>query len=349
MERRTMRGRLLLGLAASVCAALVIFVVVPWLAAPGPGDETVEKVSPSLTAYEAAGEPGMQGIERVGVMSLPSPPAPEHPVLGAAAGLPPLPAAEKVAAAVSEPSEAATQTAASRVEIVEAVEALEPAGFRPPVPATVEASEAPQVVRPASVVESAQAAPVEAPAGTQATPASASGSRWSEFDLPPNRTVLEGPDAIINMPLGVDGSAPAVETAAAKPSPGVPMSAAHPAGQAGPLPPGLPPRPAAGRPEAAVVPHTLRGAMGYRLPLVSRQQVPDQVVSGVLIPAHTTYVILQPGYWELVGLSPDEASVLRAAAEKMKADEPAVQSEPPARGWNPFRLFRRNRTPANGE
>ena len=174
---------------------------------------------------------------------------------------------------------------------------------------------------------------VEAPAGIRATPASAFGSRWSEFEVP----------------LGVDGPAPAVETAAAKPSPGAPMSAAHPAGQAGPLPPGLPPRLAAGRPEAALVPHTLRGAMGYRLPLVSRQQVPDQVVSGVLIPAHTTYVILQPGYWELVGLSPDEANVLRAATETAKADEPAVQSEPPARGWNPFRMFRRNRTPANGE
>ena len=171
---------------------------------------------------------------------------------------------------------------------------------------------------------------VEAPAGMQATPAS--GSRWSEFDLPPARTVLEGPDAIINMPLGVDGSAPAVETAAAKPSPGAPMSAAHPAGQAGPLPPGLPP-------------HTLRGAMGYRLPLVSRQQVPDQVVSGVLIPAHTAYVILQPGHWELVGLSPADVEALRPAA---KADAPA-QSQPPSRGWNPFRMFRRNRTPANGE
>ena len=249
-----MRGRLLLGLAASVCAALVIFVGVPWLAAPGPGNETVEKVSPSLTAYEAAGEPGMQGIERegierAGVMSLPSPPVPEHPVLGAAVGLPPLPAPEK-AAAVPEPSEAPTQPAASRVEIVEAVEALEPAGLQPPASVAVEASEAPKVEPPASVVESTHAVPVEAPAGVQATPASASGLRWSEFDLPPDRTVLEGPDgtAIIDMPLGVDGPAPAVETAAAKPSPGAPMSAVHPAGQAGPLPPGLPPHPAADRP-----------------------------------------------------------------------------------------------------
>ena len=51
----------------------------------------------------------------------------------------------------------------------------------------------------------------------------------------------------------------------------------------------------AGLPRPVRVPGTLRGVMGYRLPLVSRQEVPGQVVSGVLIPAHTTYVILQPG------------------------------------------------------
>ena len=96
-------------------------------------------------------------------------------------------------------------------------------------------------------------------------------------------------------------------------------------------PPGLPSQP-------VVVPGTLRGVMGYRLPLVSRQEVPGQVVSGVLIPAHTAYVILRPGYWELIGLSPAEVEALRAAA---KADEASVQSEPPSRGWNPLRLFRR--------
>ena len=88
-----------------------------------------------------------------------------------------------------------------------------------------------------------------------------------------------------------------------------------------------------------LVPRVLRGVMGYRLPLVSRQQVPGQVVSGVLIPAHTTYVILQPGGWELVGLSPGELEALRAAA---KADEPAVHVESPVRRWNPLRLFRRS-------
>ena len=93
------------------------------------------------------------------------------------------------------------------------------------------------------------------------------------------------------------------------------------------------------RPGAVLVADTLRGVMGYRLPLVSRQEVPGQVVSGVLIPAHITYVILQPGRWELVGLSPAEVEALRAAA---RADEPAGQSERPARGWNPLRLFRRS-------
>ena len=113
--------------------------------------------------------------------------------------------------------------------------------------------------------------------------------------------------------------------------PADPDTPAPEARQAGPLPPGLPSLP-------VLVPDTLRGVMGYRLPLVSRQQVPAQVVSGVLIPAHTTYVILQPGYWELVGLSPAEVEALRAATN---ADEPA-ESQPPARGWNPLRLFRRS-------
>ena len=102
------------------------------------------------------------------------------------------------------------------------------------------------------------------------------------------------------------------------------------------------------QPGPVVPPGTLRGVMGYRMPLVSRQALPDQVVSGVLIPAHTTYVILQPGYWELVGLSPDDVKALRAFAEKTKADPGAELSQLPARGWNPFRLFRAKRTPADG-
>ena len=90
---------------------------------------------------------------------------------------------------------------------------------------------------------------------------------------------------------------------------------------------------------------TLRGVMGYRMPLVSRQEVPDQVVSGVLIPAHTTFVILRPGYWELTGLSPDDVAYLRDAAARSEAEartvKPEPQSAPVRRGWNPLRIFRR--------
>ena len=104
----------------------------------------------------------------------------------------------------------------------------------------------------------------------------------------------------------------------------------------------------AGRPsqEAAqpvVLPETLRGVMGYRMPLVSRQGVPDQVVSGVLIPAHTTFVILKPGRWELVGLEPDDVERLRDATARLESaaavNEAATQ--PARRAWNPLRLFGR--------
>ncbi|MDE0207037.1 MAG: peptidoglycan-binding domain-containing protein [Candidatus Tectomicrobia bacterium] len=96
--------------------------------------------------------------------------------------------------------------------------------------------------------------------------------------------------------------------------------------------------------EGVVMRGTLRGVMGYRMPLVSRQEVPDQVVSGVLIPAHTAFVILKPGYWELTGLDPDDVAYLREAAagaeaSEAKAHEPEPQ--PARRGWNPLRLFRR--------
>ena len=88
------------------------------------------------------------------------------------------------------------------------------------------------------------------------------------------------------------------------------------------------------------VPGTLRGVMGYRLPLISRQEVPDQVVSGVLIPAHTTFVILRGGEWELVDLAPDEVRRLEEAAEAAAAP-PETEPQPPRRSWNPLRLFRR--------
>jgi hypothetical protein len=35
----------------------------------------------------------------------------------------------------------------------------------------------------------------------------------------------------------------------------------------------------------------------YRLPVVTRMMVPTTLVGGVVIPAHETYVVLQPGAW----------------------------------------------------
>ena len=89
----------------------------------------------------------------------------------------------------------------------------------------------------------------------------------------------------------------------------------------------------------AIVPGTLRGVMGYRLPLISRQEVPDQIVSGVLIPAHTTFVILKEGYWELVDVTPEELERFTEAAAKRETR--AHEAGPVRRGWNPLRVFRR--------
>ena len=127
--------------------------------------------------------------------------------------------------------------------------------------------------------------------------------------------------------------------ASAPPSGGTGVEAAPGTGQAGPPHTGLPLER-----EGRRVPGTLRGVMGYRLPLISRQEVPDQIVSGVLIPAHTTFVILREGEWELVGLSDEEARRLRAIAAEKKARQAPEASAPesqPARRWDPLRLFRR--------
>ena len=122
------------------------------------------------------------------------------------------------------------------------------------------------------------------------------------------------------------------------------------AGQAGDTrnPAGLPSQETA---QPVVVPGTLRGVMGYRMPLVSRQGVPDQVVSGVLIPAHTTFVILKPGYWELVGLEPGEVERLRDSTAGRKSAMAASEAgtQPVKRGWNPLRLFRKQGSPGDRE
>ena len=52
-----------------------------------------------------------------------------------------------------------------------------------------------------------------------------------------------------------------------------------------------------------------RGGLGYRVPLVVKQQVPARILGGVYMPAHETYVVLRPGYWELEGATEDPAPV----------------------------------------
>ena len=42
----------------------------------------------------------------------------------------------------------------------------------------------------------------------------------------------------------------------------------------------------------------VRDGMGYRVPLVVRQVVPDQIRGGVYMPAHETYLVVKPGHWE---------------------------------------------------
>ena len=73
--------------------------------------------------------------------------------------------------------------------------------------------------------------------------------------------------------------------------------------------------------------------------------MPDQVVSGVLIPGHTTYVILRQGEWELTGLSATEVELLRQAAERVEragTEELAPGADDTeSRRWRPFDVFRR--------
>jgi hypothetical protein len=53
--------------------------------------------------------------------------------------------------------------------------------------------------------------------------------------------------------------------------------------------------------EAEVQQQTAAGApcpdAPYRLPVVTQMTVPTAIVGGVVIPAHQTYVVLQPGAW----------------------------------------------------
>ena len=76
-----------------------------------------------------------------------------------------------------------------------------------------------------------------------------------------------------------------------------------------------------GGPESAGTEVESAGALGYRVPLVVKQQVPARILGGVYMPAHETYVVLRPGYWELEGAAEDAAPA--AASEPTQAPEAA--------------------------
>ena len=125
------------------------------------------------------------------------------------------------------------------------------------------------------------------------------------------------------------------------PSGGVPAIAATEAAQAGKAQSGLPPR------TGVIVPGTSRGVMGYRLPLVSRQEVPDQIVSGVLLPAHTTFVIVKQGAWELIDLTAEEVQALREAAARKEREAAAAEADAGGAGrpWTLWRALRGRTSP----
>ena len=387
MAWRGIAAKVLVFVMGAAGVVLAVFVVAPWLEAPDqPAVHPPSRDAVVEGALASFGEADGEAVEAAGVAVVPSPllaAGVDNPVPGPAMDVPAdVPDDPDAAAAQStglpevlSPQEAARVASAPHVETDDGPLAVEAERIPEPMPAAPEtakatpreADEAPAPIA-AETVEAATQAP---PAPAVSELVEAEEPARSETETGPQRVVLEEPDGarVAEMSLGAEAPPPETEpiASAIKPlsefsprsfsrsdtllaaetldsSSGPSEATARGAGQAGPPYPGLPPPS-----DPVVVPGTLRGVMGYRMPLVSRQALPDQVVSGVLIPAHTTYVILQPGYWELIGLTPDEVNVLQMAAEKTKADEPAARSEPPARGWNPFRRFRRNRTPANGE
>ena len=266
-------------------------------------------------------------------------------------GLPPVLTAQDMAAAMSDPESVDT----ARVEVAEAPGPAEEGDPQPvvmPAAATehggdvlpdVEPSpwpasaEAPEPSRPpASAIREVQSflrGQGYAPGPLDGIWGQRTDEAWRRFA---RDAAQREPRTGLARPRPVSDDAVSVARPPDAPAPpeGGPAGERRGEGQAGENQAGLPPPMLAQDTEPVRVPGTLRGVMGYRLPLVSRQEVPDQVVSGVLIPAHTTFVILRGGEWELVDLRPEEL-------ERLRAEPPAVPPEPSAarRGWNPLRLF----------
>ena len=327
-------GRLLIVAAGGGCLAVLIFVVLPMTNEPAPPVTRDAIVAEVFPASEAAEHDGL-----LQVLNAPD-------VAAAKAGL------DGRGPEPVEPLEGGVQdkAEANRALPVVAAETGGPAGDdrSEEVPAASAEPEA------AAVVE------VEAPetAGEEMTVVPVSDAEVPEQDvqavvLPADSLPAEGrgrPGDPVRLavrrgefdrPVFLDSRA---LRGASHPSGGVPQFAAAEAAQAGNAQTGLPPR--TGR-AGVIVPGTLRGVMGYRLPLVSRQEVPDQIVSGVLIPAHTTFVIVKPGAWELIDLTAEEVQALReAAARKERAAAAQAEVAEVEAPWTLWRALRGRRAPA---
>ena len=360
-------GKLLIVAAGGGCLALVFFGVVPKLfeaAPPMPQDEIVAEVLGTDAPQGDEAEPDAAmpvPSPRVGVRN----DGEEVAVVFPAAE----PGAEVSRAAVEEiaEEESGLPQALSAADVAEARAAL--AGREPEPVVTVEPNAAtgieeeaavavaPPVAETAGAVE-AERAELDSTAGSEdGAPLSALPARQAEAveaetvavaaALPAERVATGGdgrPGKALrfadrrgefDMPVSLDSRA---RREVSHPSGGLPAAAG--AAQAGNAPSGLPPRTARA---GVIVPGTLRGVMGYRLPLVSRQEVPDQIVSGVLIPAHTTFVIVQPGAWALMDLTADEVQALREAAARKEPEAAAEEAEKP---WTLWRALRGRRAPA---
>ena len=371
-------GRVFIILAGAGCLVVLIFVMAPVLDAPAPsmtpdeiveqvlgpeddqtgeaGGETVKPARPPLVAVSDDGEelpvvfPAPEGEGAEGESGLPEPLSAEDVAAAAAAleGLPAGEAAEPAGEPVAAVPEAdSTEDPEAPAELQAAIAAIADAereAAREAVGIEVERLAA-VVDRLAETVQE-MATRDEAPAAfepvgvDQAEVAAGTGAPDSAGGPP----IVEGPVVRIGefdarVRPDVDSQAP---PEAPVPSGEAPGPSAVEAGQAGGPNAGLPPRTAEIETTGVVVPGTLRGVMGYRLPLVSRQEVPDQIVSGVLIPAHMTFVILKGGSWELVGVSQAELDLYREAAARREAAAAAMpEPEATGKGWSLLRMFRK--------
>ena len=381
MEMRTATGKILLALAGTVGAALVVFVVVPWLQAPAPpvspvsSDEIIQEVMGPLGENDGAAADEADAVAGV----LPEGEETVSPALGPVAqpveeggedqevvGVLPAPLTpDEVASAMLDPSapdEEGGDEAAVRDAVAAAVNQFAAAVLErldEIVHASAGSPDAVVVASAPSVEEDETAGPA-AQQVIEPVPAEAV-IVVGEAEAQADEAAAHVEPVVIERDMRVEFSMPVVDVAAAStgPPPGAPVAPEVPAPPRGPLetPAHEPDRdaaaaqrpfvlPAAGlaewrRPEPVAAPHVPRGVMGYRMPLVSRQALPIQVVSGVVMPAHHSYVILRPGHWEL----------LMEGGEIVLPVEPveAVLEEPPPRSrWNLLNLFRK-RTPAREE